>query len=166
MAESLADALAIADSLEQHFRHIHRTHMQDTPLCNGALRVEAVGFRLFQDQLLGIVLTPWFMNLVLTPLPGHEFPAGQIGATRTLPFPAGPVIFTIGEIPGLGRLDTCSLFSPVFNFKDHQTAVETAHTILSGLFAAPQTIVPSKPAAEPKVNVNRRAFLRGRFGGR
>ena len=153
-----AAVLAAAASLEEHFRLIHQNHMQDTPLCNEKIQVEAIGFRPHQEQILGIMVTPWFMNLVLAPLPGHDFPAGRMGDKRPLVLPVGPVDFNIGEVPGFGRLDICSLFSPMFDFQDHHAVQQTAQAVFTNLFAIPQPVRPEDKA------VSRRALLRGKFG--
>ena len=145
-------------TLETHFNDIHQRHMQDTPLCNPALRVQSIGFCRHRDQVLGIVLTPWFMNLISTPLPGNDFPSAPMGERRVLPLASGNVDFFIGEIPGFGRLDTCALFSPVFDFQTHDQAVTAAQTILGNLFGVPAASPP------PKAAVSRRALLRGMFG--
>ena len=151
----------IGDCLVQHFRMIHQTYMQDTYMCNEALQVEAIGFVPHQGQAFGIILTPWFMNLVLAPLPGHPFPEGRMGDKRMVDFPAGPMEFIIGEVPEFGRLDTSSLFSPVFDFPDHQTAHDRAVHVLTTLFAAK---APPKPKLQEAVS--RRALLRGKFWGK
>ena len=56
-------------TLEQVFAHIAATRMQGVPVQNPALRVQAVGFAPQADPdggewLLGVLVTPWFMNLV------------------------------------------------------------------------------------------------------
>lgn len=151
-------AEAVGRCLEEQFRIIHQTAMRDTPLCNDVLRVEAIGFQPFDGQVLGVIVTPWFMNLVLAPLPDHDFPEGRVGDRRTLALPAGQVDFMIGELPGFGRLDTCSLFSPVFDFLDQQTFHDTAVAVLAALFEAP-------PQHQVEVGVSRRNLLRGKTVG-
>lgn len=150
-------AEAVGARLEQQFRTIHQTAMLDTPLCNDALQVQAIGFRPYDGQALGIVVTPWFMNLVLAPLPGHDFPEGRVGDRRPLKLPAGQVDFMIGELVGFGRLDSCSLFSPVFDFADHKTAGDTAAAVIEALFAVPQQ-------QQGAPGVSRRNLLRGKMG--
>ena len=65
----------------------------------------------------------------------------------------------IGELPDFGRLDTCSLFSPMFQFVDHQAAHDTAAAALDALMQGP----PQQPV-EP-VAVSRRSLLRGKVRG-
>ena len=56
--------------LVDHFRRVHIERMQGMPILNPALEVQAVGFRELEEHLLGVLITPWFMNLVL--LPGND----------------------------------------------------------------------------------------------
>ena len=149
-------AESVGNELEKVFQIIHQTSMKDTPLCNDAVRVQAIGFRPHNNQAMGIVLTPWFMNLVLAPLPGQDFPDGRVGDRRALTLPVGQVDFMIGELMGFGRLDSCSLFSPVFDFPDHQTAYDTAQAVLDALFAP--------PPQQAESGVSRRNLLRGKMG--
>jgi [NiFe] hydrogenase assembly HybE family chaperone len=139
--------------LEQVFRDILRDRMQGLPFINPALSVQAIGFRRWNGNDIGILLTPWFMNLML--LPSHAA-SGQWrrGSETTHGFPAGEFGFVIGEEPGVGLYQMCSLFSPVFDFPDQITAVAVAEEILDQLFREPQ------PAG-----MSRRQLLRGRFHG-
>ena len=165
MSQTIAQAvLETALALQDHFNHIHQQHMRDTPLCNPQLRVEAIDFQPYQNQVMGVVVTPWFMNLILAPLAGHDFPAGEIGAKRSMDFAAGPVLFNIGEVPDFGRLDTCSLFSPMSTFADHAMAVNTARTILDKLMVEPVPAQPAPTPPSPPQMVSRRALLRGLLG--
>ena len=70
--------------------------MRELPIYNPALQVAAIGFRAREDQAFGVVVTPWFMNLVRVPLdrPGCEWPQGTAVAHA---LPAGALEFTVGE---------------------------------------------------------------------
>jgi hypothetical protein len=57
-------AQAIGAALAAAYDAIWRGPMQEMPICNPALEVEAVGFRAHGDWAIGIVVTPWFMNIV------------------------------------------------------------------------------------------------------
>ena len=56
-----------APALERTFRAA-AARMAGLAVVNPALRVEAVGFAPWQGCWLGVVVTPWCMNLVLAPL--------------------------------------------------------------------------------------------------
>ena len=118
------------------FTHIQHTRMRGVPVINTQLAVNADCFVRWQDYFLGVLITPWFMNLML--LPAGEESAGQmqqqrIGEKQTHVFPSGPYEFIVGAEAGLGRYQSCSLFSPMFDFCDRAAAEETAAAILREL---------------------------------
>ena len=56
-----------------------------------ALRVEAVGFRRWEGLWLGVLITPWFMNLMLLPCAAteHTWPQVRYGESLAYRLPAG-----------------------------------------------------------------------------
>jgi len=156
----IATAVEAAERLEKAFRGILETRMEGVPILNPALSVEAVGLRAWQGHWIGALVTPWFINLVV--LPGD-------GAWRAVPdrdsvwyaFPAGRFEFIAGSECGLGPYHACSLFSPVREFGDHDTARETARVALESLFD-PSLLGEASPSADPDgPQMSRRDFLRG-----
>jgi [NiFe] hydrogenase assembly HybE family chaperone len=123
----------LCEGLEQVFRRIETERMQGLPILNSALRVSAVGFRQWQGYCLGVLITPWFMNLMLLPNEGDDWQELGIGDKQLHQFPSGPYEFIVGEEPGVGRYQMCSLFSPVFEFADQETAEATAEAAMSAL---------------------------------
>jgi [NiFe] hydrogenase assembly HybE family chaperone len=163
-----------AEQLVAAFREIHATRMHGLPFVNGALVVEAVGFRLWNDRWLGILITPWFMNLVLLPGEGEarraKWQSLKLGDSAGYAFPAGVFEFIGGNEASIGEFQSCSLFSPVFEFADQVTARQTAEAALAALFGeldetagAEVTVARESKAAAP-VAVSKRDFLRGRWG--
>jgi len=63
--------IKVAD-LVTRYQAIYRERMRDLPIVNSRLAVEAVGFEQWEDKDLGILITPWFMNLVLFPGVGRN----------------------------------------------------------------------------------------------
>lgn len=155
----------LATRLEDTFSTIERERMADVPILNRKLRVEAVGFREWDDALLGVLITPWFMNLMLLPRDADEAPPPrQCGDTSTVAFPAAECEFIDGEEPGIGRYRMCSLYSPVFEFEDHAAAVETARAVLEQLMIpAGEDAAPGAGEAEKSSTetVSRRDLFRG-----
>ncbi len=134
-------AKAVAKSLEAAFSGIQKTRMNDVPILNPALAVEAVGFRDWNGHCLGVLITPWFINLML--LPGGEegvekWQSLGLGASVTHILPAGRFNFIVGEEEAIGRFQMCSLFSPVLEFEDHEAARITAESALQALMADEQ----------------------------
>ncbi len=169
MTEIDSEASELAARLEEHFRDIYIRCMKDVPICNEALDVAAVGFRRFGDFSLGIVLTPWFMNIVAAPRAGAAKVEERPGATKTLALPAGNIDFLATDLDGFDRLLFASLFSPMQDFVDHAAALATAQNAMEAVMHAPPALrkgaPPPAPAPEPKAPgepaaLDRRAFFR------
>jgi [NiFe] hydrogenase assembly HybE family chaperone len=131
---AVAEAQSPAPALEAVFRAIARQQMRDMPMLNPALSVEAVGFRRWREHWLGVLVTPWFMNLVLMPRQREQWQPLAERATRHYAFPAGVFEFIGARDAVLGDYQACSLFSPMFEFADHAGARATALAALGALF--------------------------------
>lgn len=158
-------AAAIAAALQERYRHIAATAMADVPICNPALSVSATGFRAWGGRALGVVTTPWFMNLIAMPLPGTEIEPVDAGKSVRLNLPAGEVEFIVGELDGVGRVDSCSLFSPVFEFSSMEEANEVAAEIIRTFFDM-SALEPTPPPPPPPARPSRRDLLRGKLAAR
>lgn len=177
----------IRDRLQDLYIEIEETRMEGVPILNAALSVAAFGFEPWQDYHLGVLLTPWFMNLILVPQEQDAFlpTAPSVGEKIQIALPAGHVEFIVGYEEGFGHSLSCSLFSPVFEFEDQAAAVETAEAALAevlkpanddeaedadmrGIWAGrlpePDPVEPDAPALNVPKEVNRRDFLRGGRG--
>ena len=142
-----ADRPSPAATLRQVFDRILDRQMRDMPMLNRALRVEAVGFRPWRDHWLGILVTPWFMNLVLMPRVTAKWqPIGE-RESRHYVFPAGVFEFIGARDAALGDYQACSLFSPMFEFTDQREARETAVAALEALFDPASREPPQAPSA-------------------
>lgn len=163
-----ADPAAVADTGERLaalYRQI-ATRMRELPVYNPRLDVQAVGFRSFGDHVLGVLITPWFMNLVLAALDGGPpLPEARRGDLRPVQFPAGPVDFVVGEVQDFGRLDSASLFSPMGAFDDPAVARETAAAALVALLdpdLPDRALGDAAPSLTRAKATDRRALLFGR----
>lgn len=147
---------ARVQALEALFRHVERSRMAGVPVLNRALQVEAVGFEPVAVEAgevpaaVGVLLTPWFMNLVWLPL-RPEAGADRVGQARARDVGGTSFEFIGAHEPGLGAYEAGSLASPMFEFPDQAQARATAWAVLAEL----------RPAA-PKVSSARRGFLFGR----
>ena len=129
------DALTpTADLLEARYREIAETRMQGIPILNGALAVKALGMRVWGDHMLCVLLTPWFMNVVLLARE-DETENRPAGSKQTFAFPAGSFEFILGREEGIGPHWMCSLFSPVLEFADQETAEAAALAAIDELFS-------------------------------
>ncbi|AEG00185.1 [NiFe]-hydrogenase assembly chaperone HybE [Methylomonas methanica] len=147
------DSGQIKGALETTFNRILTTRMHNLPLVNPLLSVKAVGFEAYGDLWPGVLVTPWFMNLLLLPGAEHSWLALSPGKQFEHTFPAGTFLFTLAHEPQLGLYAQCSLFSPMFDFNDQDSAIAAAESAWLGLLTPPA----------PR-NVSRRALLRGRMG--
>jgi [NiFe] hydrogenase assembly HybE family chaperone len=147
----------VARRLEIAFERIARTRMADMPFVNPALQVEAVGFRAWQGQWLGVLVTPWSINVLLLPR-SADWPRLATGAERFVELPAGRFRFVAGFDPALGEYHACSLFSPALEFSDHAAARTAAEAALAAILD-PATALAGQSRSR---KFSRRDFLRVR----
>lgn len=140
-------------ALQDLFEHIAATRMAGVALLHDGLQVQALGFQPDQHGLpdpakpagnaaastepagaVGILVTPWFMNLVWMPL-DPAAPTVRVGDKRTRVVGNERFDFIGAHEPGFGGYEACSLFSPMFEFVDHGAAVATAFEVLKQLRA-------------------------------
>lgn len=128
--------------------------MKGMPIYNPTLTVEAVGFREHEGRQAGVIITPWFMNLTVLPSEADK-PVWRTGDTVRLTFPSGQYDFLVSALEDLGPIGTCSLFSPMQDFTDHEAAQLAAQAAADGLFTV------EEPEPRPEKTVSRRQL----FGG-
>jgi [NiFe] hydrogenase assembly HybE family chaperone len=131
-----------AAALERRFSAILQQQMQGLPMVNPALRVQAVGFQPWRDHWLGVLVTPWFMNLMLLPRVDERWQAIAERETRHYVFAAGVFEFISGRDAEIGDYQACSLFSPMFDFATQAGATDTASAALLALFDAANRPAP------------------------
>jgi [NiFe] hydrogenase assembly HybE family chaperone len=120
--------------LVAEFREIWNAKMRDVPIVNRALHVEAVGFRAWEGRPVGVLVSPWFMNLILLPAPGEDWSGGVAGAKELIDFPSGTYEFIWNSRGALGPYKACSLFSPMTEFGSQLQATDCARAVMVGLF--------------------------------
>ena len=157
MTEPMAKPTTITDSaLVDHYRQIYRERMQGLPIVNQQLEVEAVGFRDFEEHRLGILITPWFMNLVL--LPGNkDYEGFAQGTSMAWSVPGGGYEFTACRDDHLGTYFTAILFRTVADIPDQPTARAIAGEIMLQLFREPD----ATSGDGEKKTISRRALFSG-----
>lgn len=119
-------------ALVERFRDIHEKRMQDLPFINAQIRVEAIGFRSFENFEIGVLITPWFMNLML--LPNAVSADLDQGHKVNVSFPSGAIEFTTALDDELGLYFSAVLFSSVMSIPDQATAVDLANEVMKELF--------------------------------
>lgn len=123
----------LSQKIETCFREILETRMDGIPILNRALEVKCIGGQEWSGSNLFVLLTPWFMNILLVPVEPEDG-ARTVGAKRSVAFPAGRYEFISSYEDTLGGFWMCSLFSPVFEFADQDTALACAQSVLDLLF--------------------------------
>ena len=155
--------------LVARFTHIGETRMRDLPIYNHHLEVEAVGFQPTDNGWLGVLITPWFINVIL--LPEQKSLANlPLGEKITHKLVSGEYVFTVGEDDELGCYDFITVASPTRNYKTQEAARDASEKVLHKLLTPPEEYqegIPEPPmqfvSAEQK-SKHRRAFLRGLVG--
>ena len=150
------DVAITASHLARHLEKIYRERMQGLPNVNTRLDVEAIGFGDLGEHQLGILLTPWFMNLLILPGAG-EWSELAPGSTVAWPMPNGNHEFTICRDDTLGTYLTAVLFRTVVDFPDQDSARAVAEDILRRLRTK-----PGEPARKSgSDSLSRRALFTG-----
>lgn len=148
-------------ALIERFRRIDAA-MRDLPVYNARVAIEAIGFRPFgDDALLGVLLTPWFMNVMTLPIEPAPMDMAEIGKTIFIELPAGKRSFVVGGDETIGLHQAHSLHSPVLAFTLPGQARAEALRMLAILMrpaAAPTTAT----SGSSKSDIDRRALLFGR----
>ena len=121
-------------AIEQRYNDILRNNMEGVAVVNQHLLVKAVGFRDLGDEQVGVLVTPWFMNLMILPSQPGAWGVSQQGSKTLRQLPSGPYEFIFGWDPELGGYGMCGLFSPMFEFSSQEQAEATAEEVLKALF--------------------------------
>jgi [NiFe] hydrogenase assembly HybE family chaperone len=117
---------------------------------NPLLKCTSVGFCRYRGDWLGVVITPWLMDLVLLPGCGElwgDIPPGQ---RRYVDLPQGTVAFSAAESPELGSYQHAPLVASVATLPDMSAAVGLANQVMAEICMAsrpPET--PSPTLREP-----------------
>jgi len=155
-----------APVLEALYQRVHQEEMKGLPICNEDIKVEAIDFQIFQDQWLGILVTPWFTNLLILRQEGKDWPEFKLGKGNDiqLNFPAGTIKFTPRFEPELGSYLCCSLVSPMTEVASHQQAIMDAKNALRQLtqVAIDIKVVDAGKEELDAAQQSRRNFFRGK----
>jgi [NiFe] hydrogenase assembly HybE family chaperone len=155
--------------LVDQFRRIGQAQMRDLPIYNACLEVEAVGFQAFGDRWIGVLITPWFMNVILLPSEKTPLNAKVIGQKSQEALPVATCAFIGGGDETVGSYKSLALYSPMAAFISQGSARHEAQACLIALLTPPaelpkQAVAPilQETPQPPPSNLSRRAFLCGR----
>lgn len=150
-------------ALEARFRHIGEMTMRDLPLYNPSLVVEAVGFGVHEDGWIGILITPWFMNLIRLPQAPAPMQMAAIGRKVKVALPSGERELMQGGDEVIGAYQSLSLHSPMFAFETREAARQEAEQRLADLMRPSQASPPEENGRlrVEAQGISRRDLLRG-----
>lgn len=147
----MTDIGDITSALVRHFQYVYQQRMQGLPIVNERLRVEAIDFHEHDGDVVGILITPWFINLIRVPNDAVTRSDAQ-GDKSTVAFPSGSIEFTVCRDQGIEYFQSAVLFRSVSDIPDQSVAVDIAQRVMRDLFSA---------AVNPN-RVSRRELLTGR----
>lgn len=149
------------------FTSIGEKSMHDMPLYNHAIGYHATEFEVFNEYWIGLLVTPWFLNLMAFPAKTStqkHIEQQMVGEKCHIALPSGRFEFIKGYNDELESYFSCSLLSPVFELNSKEHAVETLNLALS------EIMTPIEPDEHQVVNssqvleeqaVSRRDFITG-----
>lgn len=129
MSES-TPATQRADQVQAAFERIHHEQMAGLPLLNKALAVATVGFQINEGRVAGVVITPWMMSLLLFPGVADQWDTLALGSKESFNFPGGAYRFMSNTIDGLGTVMMYSVYSPMHEFANQESACAEAERFL------------------------------------
>lgn len=160
------------DNPESMLEHFFAGQSERPPV-NAALSCRALGFARYRGDWLGVVITPWFVDLYLLSGGGElwgDIPSGQ---RRYVELPRGTVPFTAADHPQIGAYQFSPLISPASVLPDMAAAIKLASDVLSGIFGEIAPTLPESPVprgvSDQESNpglTSRRGFLRRLAGKR
>ena len=151
--------------LVARFREIGEMQMRDLPLYNPALEVEAVGFEEHSDGWIGVLITPWFMNVLRLPRDKQGIFFDDMGKSVRCALPSGEHGFLTGGDEVVGGYTFISLHSPMERFKVQGQARAEARLRLAKLMEPPESqdaLGQDEQAAAQRPAISRRELFRGR----
>lgn len=129
-----AEISARTKALVADFTEVWHAKMRDVPLVNKVLHVQAVGWRMHEGRPLGVLISPWFMNLIQLPATGEDWSHLTAGEKEVMHFPSGEYEFLHNTREQVGGYKACSLFSPMGDFNTQAQAVDVAEAVMLALF--------------------------------
>jgi [NiFe] hydrogenase assembly HybE family chaperone len=144
--------------LEQHYQQIYDHTMKDLPICNHRLQIALLDWRALPDiGFLGVMITPWFISLVVQPTQIDAFAHIRAGQTIELSFPSGQYEFMVNHQP-FGDYGTCALLSETTNIESHEVACQLAEQMLTYLFEPCEVEAKPEPAPRSVAEAQIQAF--------
>ena len=94
-------------------------------------------FQIWAQGWIGVLITPWFMNVMLLPRDKDQWQSLAVGQKHMQTLPAGEQEFVVGGDVELGSYLFRSLASPMPGFPSQKDARQAAYAALQRLMAPP-----------------------------
>ncbi len=147
----------------ERFQTIGELNMRGLPVYNENLEVEAIGFQSYGENLVGVLVTPWFMNVILLPRDKTVMDYSLVASPTDETLPAGTWQFMYGGDDVLGLYKSLSLYSPMFAFNTQDIARIEAKRRLNSLMTPLKAVTEHITQHQAPENSSRRSFLRGQL---
>jgi len=148
----------IVTSLVDRFRQIGTERIVGLPIYNDALHVEAIEFQPCAGGQIGVLVTPWFMNIMLLPDDTSAYQHQELGEKVKYQLVSGEHEFVIGEDEQVGRYLFRTVTSPTHCYKKQIAAVNSGSNALKAL------LTPSEEVGELPGNTQQVSFTPGPAG--
>jgi [NiFe] hydrogenase assembly HybE family chaperone len=134
--------------------------LRDLPFYNTRLHIEPVGFQPWNGRTIGVLVTPWFINVMLLPGATDHWEEHASGHTTEWELPAGRYEFQTCRLDGIGAHLSLPMFTTLDGFADQATARAIAAEALRRLLKPAQADRTSAVAPHART-MTRRRLLRG-----
>lgn len=121
--------------LVSRFKQIGDEHIRELPIYHRPLQVEAVDFQPWAPGWIGVLITPWFMNVMLLPRDRDQWLSLAVGQKHMQKLPSGEQEFIVGGDVELGSYLFQSVASPMMKFPSQKDARQAAQATLQRLMA-------------------------------
>jgi [NiFe] hydrogenase assembly HybE family chaperone len=144
------------------YRAVAAGDMSALPGFNAELTLEAVGFREWEGHGLGVLIAPWFMNLILLPGPDDDWAEIDPREGCEWKLPTELIVFHPCDLAGPGLHLTAPLFTDLSAFPDQDTARAVAREVMRQLFEPGAEQAPADSGATRLLErpVSRRGLFR------
>ncbi|EKT53468.1 hydrogenase-2 assembly chaperone [Providencia sneebia] len=142
------------------FERVSKLEMHDLSFLHPSMCIYASEFTLFENQWVGVVVTPWMLSAIILPGINQYWPHRTIGDKIGLKLPYGEMTYTVGELDELTQYLACSLMSPLDRTLSREQGQQLADDCLR--------ILLSLPIVDPNVprSPERRALFTRHLGGK
>lgn len=144
-AQAERDLKSLRRELVENYERV-AGRMRSLAVYNHELRVAVPAIGRCAHGVLAVVTTPWCMNLLLF---ADDADRLREGSEREHALPSGTYAFTAAYLGGVGRFESCSLFSPMDNFADQEAAVAVAREAMKLALTAPDAREGTQAVEDP-----------------